>query len=62
MRRIRCRGAALARAFFAEITWPVYSYLMANDEQVGRDVMRATMDAVLSDVYWMCPNDAANVR
>lgn len=37
-----------------EITWRVYSYLMAADEEVGRAAMRATMGRLIPDVYPLC--------
>jgi integrase len=44
-----------------EITWRVYSYLMANDEQVGRDAMRSALAAVLgADVYSLGTEKAAD--
>jgi integrase len=33
------------------ITWRVYSYLMASDEDAGRAAMGRTMSAQLADVY-----------
>jgi integrase len=40
-----------------EITWRVYSYLMANDNEVGRAAMAKTMGK-LADVSPMCPREA----
>ncbi len=37
-----------------EITWRVYSYLMASDEDAGRAAMAATLGRVVPDVYPMC--------
>lgn len=37
-----------------EITWRVYSYLMANDQEVGRAAMMTTMAKVVPDVYPAC--------
>jgi integrase len=43
-----------------EITWRVYSYLMSNDEEVGRAAMGKTMGALLApDVYPLCTREAA---
>ena len=53
----RCfRGGSVAVAGHSspEITWRVYSYLMASDEDAGRAAMGRTMSALLADVYPMC--------
>jgi integrase len=42
-----------------EITWRVYSYLMPNDDEVGRAAMAKTMGAVLADVSPLCPREEA---
>jgi integrase len=43
-----------------EITWRVYSYLMPNDEAVGRAAMAATMRAVTAGVAPALPREAPN--
>ena len=43
-----------------EITWRVYSYLMPNDEAVGRGAMAATMSAVTAGVAPALPTEAPN--
>jgi integrase len=43
-----------------EITWRVYSYLMASDEDAGRAAMAATLACVAPDVYPLCTRPAAN--
>lgn len=40
-----------------EITWRVYSYLMASDEEVGRTAMAKTMARIVADVSPMCPRE-----
>lgn len=42
-----------------EITWRVYSYLMASDEDTGRAAMAATLARVVPDVYPTCTRQAA---
>ncbi len=42
-----------------EITWRVYSYLMANDQEVGRAAMAKTMTKVVPDVYPACTAEHA---
>ncbi len=37
-----------------EITWRVYSYLMAADQEVGRAALTKTLAKVVPDVYPMC--------
>lgn len=37
-----------------EITWRVYSYLMASDETAGRAAMAATLSRIVPDVYPLC--------
>jgi integrase len=43
-----------------EITWRVYSYLMPNDEAVGRAAMAGTMSAVTAGVAPALPTEAPN--
>ncbi|MFN2562658.1 MAG: tyrosine-type recombinase/integrase [Jatrophihabitans sp.] len=43
-----------------EITWRVYSYLMATDEEVGRGAMSRTFSKLLPDVYPLCTADGHN--
>jgi integrase len=42
-----------------EITWRVYSYLMANDDEVGRAAMAKTMSKLTADVYPSCTREEA---
>lgn len=42
-----------------EITWRVYSYLMASDEDTGRAAMAATLGRVVPDVYPLCTQPVA---
>ncbi len=42
-----------------EITWRVYSYLMVNDQEVGRAAMSKTLTKVVPDVYRACTGDTA---
>lgn len=42
-----------------EITWRVYSYLMASDEDAGRAAMAATLARVVPDVYPLCTQPTA---
>ena len=41
-----------------EITWRVYSYLMPNDDQVGRAAMAKNLSKIIPDVYRMCTETA----
>ena len=41
-----------------EITWRVYSYLMPNDDQVGRAAMAKNLSKIIPDVYPMCTETA----
>jgi hypothetical protein len=41
-----------------EITWRVYSYLMRNDDEVGRAAMAKTMSAVTAQVAPELPSEA----
>jgi integrase len=43
-----------------EITWRVYSYLMANDDEVGRAAMAQTLRRLTADVSHMCPGEPLN--
>jgi integrase len=43
-----------------EITWRVYSYLMASDQEVGRVAMTKTMGRLLPDVYPACTADGVS--
>lgn len=42
-----------------EITWRVYSYLMPNDDEIGRTAMTKTLHKILPDVYPMCTRESA---
>jgi integrase len=42
-----------------EITWRVYSYLMANDDEVGRAAMAKTMSKLTAAVYPSCTREEA---
>lgn len=42
-----------------EITWRVYSYLMASDEEVGRAAMTKTMQQLVPRVYPSCTDEVA---
>ncbi|HEY3090735.1 MAG TPA: tyrosine-type recombinase/integrase [Jatrophihabitantaceae bacterium] len=44
-----------------EITWRVYSYMMANDDEVGRAAMAATMGSLLAGVYPSCTREQPKV-
>ena len=41
-----------------EITWRVYSYLMPNDDEIGRTAMAKTMTRVAAGVYPSCTEEA----
>jgi hypothetical protein len=41
-----------------EITWRVYSYLMPNDDEIGRTAMTKTLHKILPDVYQMCTRES----
>jgi integrase len=41
-----------------EITWRVYSYLMPNDDEIGRAAMASTMTRVAAGVYPSCTREA----
>lgn len=41
-----------------DITWRVYSYLMASDEDAGRAAMVATLGRIVPDVYPVCTQGA----
>jgi integrase len=41
-----------------EITWRVYSYLMPNDDEIGRAAMASTMTRVAAGVYPSCTSKA----
>lgn len=43
-----------------EITYRVYSYLMANDAEVGRAAMTKTMGKLVPDVYPLCTDEGAS--
>ncbi len=40
-------------------TWRVYSYLMANDYEVGYGTLTTTMAKVVPDVYRGCTSEPA---
>ena len=42
------------------ITWTTYSYLMPNDETVGRTAMADVMNALRPRVYPMCTEESSN--
>ncbi len=46
-------------SFAPGITWRVYWYLMASDEDAGRAALGRTMSALLADVYPMYTRDVA---
>jgi integrase len=41
-----------------EITWRVYLYLMANDDEVGRAAMAKTISRRTADVYPLCTEES----
>jgi integrase len=41
-----------------DITYRVYSYLMASDQEVGRSAMTTTLSRVVPDVYPVCNSEA----
>jgi hypothetical protein len=43
-----------------EITWRVYSYLMANDQEVGRAAMTDTMSRIVAGVHPACTETDAS--
>jgi integrase len=45
-----------------EITWRVYSYMMRNDDEVGRAAMAKTMSAVLAPIAPRLPNETADAQ